>query len=68
MTHEEPRHLLVQARGEQSPLCEPPEGGWWNEDIQSFTVNIPLEDAALALPADLSDALRSWSLSRPPDR
>jgi hypothetical protein len=67
MTHEEPRHVLVQARGEPSPLYGPQEGGWWDEDVDAFTVNIPLEDAALALPADLSDALRSWSLSRPPE-
>ncbi|MFF4508711.1 hypothetical protein [Streptomyces sp. NPDC001401] len=68
MTQEEPRHLLVQARGEPSPLYEPPAGGWWDEDAAAFTVGLPLEDAALALPADLLEELRSWSLSSGPDR
>jgi hypothetical protein len=65
MTQEEPRHVLVHARHEPSPLYEPPVGGWWEEDTTSFSVNIPLEDPALALPAYLSEDLRSWSLSSP---
>jgi hypothetical protein len=68
MTPEEPRHLLVQARGGPSPLHEPPAGGWWDEDTGAFTVGLALEDAALALPADLLDELRSWSLSSGSDR
>ncbi|RPF36333.1 hypothetical protein EDD92_6369 [Streptomyces sp. TLI_185] len=55
----------MQARGEPSPLYEP-AGGPWDEDPDSFTVGLPLEDTALALPADLLDTLRSWSLSGPP--
>ncbi|MGW2720552.1 hypothetical protein [Streptomyces sp. NPDC001492] len=66
MTPEGPRHLLVQARGEPSPLYEP-AGGWWDEEPDAFTVGIPLEDSALALPAHLLDALRSWSLPGPPN-
>ncbi|MFR9795099.1 hypothetical protein ACL02U_04205 [Streptomyces sp. MS06] len=66
MTGEEPQHLLVQARGEPSPLYQPPEGGWWEEDTTAFTVNVPLQDTALGLPQDLSDELRSWSSSRSP--
>jgi len=68
MTPEEPHNLLVQARGEPSPLYERPESGWWDEDADSFTVGLPLEDAALALPADLLDELRSWSLSAGSDQ
>ena len=64
MTPEGPRHLLVQARGEPSPLYEP-AGDWWDEDPDEFIVGLPLEDSTLALPADLLDALRSWSLSGP---
>src|SRR5882757_10628897 len=65
MTLEEPRDLLVQARGEQSPLYEPEDPGAY-EDLGAFTRNVPLDDDRLVLPADLADALRSWSLSRPP--
>ncbi|MFF4782715.1 hypothetical protein ACFY3E_15635 [Streptomyces griseorubiginosus] len=62
MTQEEPRHVLVQARREPSPLYEAPAVGWWAEDTSSFSANLALEDPALALPPDLSEALRSWSL------
>ncbi|MER5218888.1 hypothetical protein [Streptomyces flaveus] len=62
----EPRHVLVQARGEPSPLYEPEDAGAY-EDLGAFTRNVPLDDDWLVLPADLSDALRSWSLSRPPE-
>ncbi|MCX4973985.1 hypothetical protein [Streptomyces sp. NBC_00620] len=65
MTAEEPRDMLVQARGEPSPLYEP-EDPRAHEDLGAFTRNVPLDDDRPALPADLADALRSWSLTRPP--
>ncbi|MEU9287725.1 hypothetical protein AB0D57_24220 [Streptomyces sp. NPDC048275] len=65
-THAEPRHLLVRAQGEPSPLYEPHAGGAY-EDIGTFTRNVPLDDSGPSLPEDLADALRSWSLSRPPE-
>ncbi|MFJ5294850.1 hypothetical protein [Streptomyces sp. NPDC088348] len=66
MTPEEPRDLLVQARGEPSPLYEPQDVGAY-DDLGRFTRSIPLDDPLLSLPADLTDTLRSWSLSRPPE-
>ncbi|MEV7324493.1 hypothetical protein [Streptomyces sp. NPDC093970] len=64
MTRKEPQDLLVQARGEPSPLYRPPKPGPC-DDLAAFTRNIPLDDGRLALPAELADALRLWSLSRP---
>lgn len=64
MTLEEPRDLLVQARGEPSPLYEGENPG--AQDLGACTREIPLDDDRAALPAELADALRSWSLSRPP--
>ncbi|MGW3630294.1 hypothetical protein ACWD7F_09050 [Streptomyces sp. NPDC005122] len=66
MPLEEPRDLLVQARGEPSPLYEWEVPGAY-EDLGAFTRNVPLDDGRLDLPAELADALRSWSLSRPPE-
>ncbi|MFI1165386.1 hypothetical protein ACH4UM_17685 [Streptomyces sp. NPDC020801] len=57
--------MLVQARSEPSPLYEPESPGA-QEDLGAFTRNVPLDDDRPALPADLADALRAWSLSRPP--
>ncbi|MFJ5675904.1 hypothetical protein [Streptomyces sp. NPDC093097] len=65
MTFEEPHYVLVQARGEPSALYEPEEPGA-HEDLGAFTRHLALDDDRLLLPADLADALRSWSLSRPP--
>ncbi|MGV9249333.1 hypothetical protein [Streptomyces sp. NPDC003710] len=65
MTFEEPQYVLVQARGEMSPLYEPEDTGTY-EDLGAFTRNIPLDDDRLVLPADLAEALRSWSLTRQP--
>ncbi|MFF3763225.1 hypothetical protein ACFYYR_03940 [Streptomyces sp. NPDC001922] len=65
MTLEEPRDILVQARGEPSPLYEPQDPGA-HQDLGAFTRHVPLDDDRLSLPADLAEALRSWSLSRPP--
>jgi len=62
MTREEPRHLLVQARGDESPLYEARNNGWWAERTDAFTVGIRLDDKSLALPADLVDLLRSRSV------
>ncbi|MER5694713.1 hypothetical protein ACWDBO_34645 [Streptomyces mirabilis] len=66
LIHDEPQYLLVRAGGEPSPLYGPadPEN---HEDLGAFTRNAPLDDDGLVLPADLADALCSWSLSRPSD-
>ena len=64
MALEQTRHLLVQGRGEPSPLYES-YLGWAYEDIDTYTGCVPLDDPVLGLPADLADALRAWSLSRP---
>ncbi|QOV35460.1 hypothetical protein IM697_36235 [Streptomyces ferrugineus] len=66
MTFEEPRHVLVHARGEPSPLYEPQDAEA-HDDLGAFTRNVPLDGAGLGLPEELVDALRSWSLSRPPE-
>ncbi|MCZ0974226.1 hypothetical protein ACFU90_07175 [Streptomyces noursei] len=66
MTYEEPHYVLVQARGESSALYEA-EGPWAYEDLGSFTRTMALDDDRLGLSADLADALRSWSASRPPE-
>ncbi|MFB7334704.1 hypothetical protein FNH09_03645 [Streptomyces adustus] len=66
MTREQPGDLLVQARGEPSPLYAPEEPQAY-DDLAAFTRNVPLDDDRLDLPADLADALRSWSSSRPPE-
>ncbi|MFK0287869.1 hypothetical protein ACIQVL_46420 [Streptomyces sp. NPDC090499] len=65
MTPEEPRHLLVHARGKPSPLYEPEDSRAAPDDAEAFTRDVPLDDDRLALPAELADALRSWTLSRP---
>src|SRR5690349_12272478 len=64
MTLEEPRHVLVHARGEPSPLYEPQDDGV-HDDLGAFTLGVSLDDGRLDLPDDLADTLRSWSLSRP---
>ncbi|MFE3825879.1 hypothetical protein [Streptomyces sp. NPDC059092] len=65
MTFDEPRHLLVRAHDEPSPLYESRDPGAF-EDLGAFTRAIRLDDPRLDLPADLTDALRSWSLTHPP--
>ncbi|MFF2813138.1 hypothetical protein ACFVT2_39440 [Streptomyces sp. NPDC058000] len=64
MTAEQPRPVLVQAQGEPSPLYEPEDPAAY-DDLGAYTRTVPLDDERLALPADLADALRAWSLSRP---
>ncbi|MFF1676080.1 hypothetical protein ACFVYG_08610 [Streptomyces sp. NPDC058256] len=66
MTFDEPRHVLVQARGERSPLYEPVEPDAC-EDLGAFTRGVPLDDDRLILSGELVDALSSWSLARPPE-
>ncbi len=66
MPMEEPRHVLVHARGEASPLYEPHEGGA-PEDVGTFTRGIALDAPGIGLPGDLAGPLRSWSLVRPPE-
>ncbi|MFB0620789.1 hypothetical protein [Streptomyces sp. AGS-58] len=65
MTFEEPRRLLVRAQGEPSPLYEREHAGAWDE-ADAFTRNVQMDDFRLDLPEDLANALRSWSLARPP--
>ncbi|MGQ4390366.1 hypothetical protein [Streptomyces sp. SAS_270] len=74
MTVAETRRLLVQARGEPSPVYESYEYGYgpyedWTHDdhIDTFTGHVPLDEPELGLPEDLAETLRSWSLSRPPE-
>ncbi|GGX36688.1 hypothetical protein [Streptomyces noursei] len=64
MTVEEPCPVLVQARGGPSPLYEPEDPAAY-DDLGAYTRTVPLDDERLALPADLADALRAWSRSRP---
>ncbi|NEA64239.1 hypothetical protein [Streptomyces sp. SID12488] len=66
MTAEELCDLLVQARGEPSPLYGLEDPGAY-EDLGAFTSNVALDDDRPALPPELAEALRSWSLSRPPE-
>ncbi|WP_405899960.1 hypothetical protein OG242_23050 [Streptomyces sp. NBC_00727] len=60
---EKPHDLLVQARGEASPLYTSPDGAY--ADLDSFTRNVPLNDDQLILPPGLTEALGSWAVSRP---
>ncbi|MGY5121691.1 hypothetical protein ACWC2H_38660 [Streptomyces sp. 900105755] len=74
MTSEEPRSLLVQARGEPSPLCEP-EDPAAHDDLGAFTRAVPLDDDRLALPAEWmsadvaqssgNDAFQQWFARNP---
>ncbi|MFE7113881.1 hypothetical protein ACFU99_00420 [Streptomyces sp. NPDC057654] len=66
MTHDndEPRHLLVRARGDRSPLYESDDG--FNAETDSFTRGVPVDDRALGLPDKLARQLASWSEARPP--
>jgi hypothetical protein len=62
--HTAPSHLLVRAQGEPSPLHVPPNPGI-EPTLESFTVNLPLDDPELHLPATLAEQLRTWSQARP---
>ncbi|QNE76843.1 hypothetical protein F0344_21475 [Streptomyces finlayi] len=68
MTHDEvwPMPVLVQPRGDVSPLHEPEDPGAW-EEPDTYTRNIPLDDVRLDLPADLVDMLRSWTSAHRPE-
>ncbi|MGP3637105.1 hypothetical protein ACTU45_27810 [Streptomyces sp. 24-1644] len=66
MTLDEAWPVLVRPRGDASPLYEPEDPGAW-EEPDVFTRNIPLDDVRLDLPADLADALCSWSSARRPE-
>lgn len=66
MTSQESRDLLVQVRGETSPLYELEDPQAY-DGLDAFTRNVALRDDRLNLPADLADALRSWAASRPPE-
>jgi len=58
-----PRHLLVRARGDASPLYR--LGGEDDEDLSRFTRSVPLDDPGLGLTGALADRLTSWARARP---
>ncbi|MGW2599926.1 hypothetical protein [Streptomyces klenkii] len=61
---DKPRHLLVRARGEQSPLYVSDAGFY--ADSEDFTSSVLVDEPDLGLPGDLLRGLVSWSTSRPP--
>ncbi|WP_372409670.1 hypothetical protein [Streptomyces luteireticuli] len=64
MNHDaDPRHLLVRALGEQSPLYVPETE--IHPDVPDFTCNVRGDDPALGVPEDLVRSLASWAMSRP---
>ncbi|MGP9022768.1 hypothetical protein ACT1U9_30740 [Streptomyces sp. BR1] len=60
----EPRHLVVRAQGESSPLRTTEDQG--DGDPAEFTHALALDDPALALPDRLAEQLASWSQAFPP--
>ncbi|MEV0276368.1 hypothetical protein AB0I22_08300 [Streptomyces sp. NPDC050610] len=71
MTHDngngngEPRHLLVRAQGDRSPLYASNDGLF--ADTSGFVRNVPVDHPALGLThGDLARQLTTWSESRPP--
>ncbi|MEU3751305.1 hypothetical protein AB0H17_00870 [Streptomyces olivoreticuli] len=66
MSHQdEPRHLLVRARGDRSPLYASYAG--FHADPDDFTSGVPVDDPSLKLPGGLAHGLISWSTARPPE-
>ncbi|MEV6669773.1 hypothetical protein [Streptomyces sp. NPDC051162] len=66
MNHQdEPRRLLVRARGDRSPLYTSDAGSYADPD--GFTIGVPVDDPGLGLPGDLAYSLISWSTTRPPE-
>ncbi|WP_116210850.1 hypothetical protein [Streptomyces olivoreticuli] len=64
MSHQdEPRHLLVRARGDRSPLYTSDAGFYADPD--DFTSGVPVDDPGLGLSGDLAHGLVSWSTARP---
>ncbi|WP_367139464.1 MULTISPECIES: hypothetical protein [Streptomyces] len=61
---DEPRHLLVRARGDRSPLYAPDAGFY--VDPEDFTSSVLVNEPDLGLPGDLVHGLVSWSTARPP--
>ncbi len=57
--------LLLRAQGDPSPLYTA-AGEGLTAAVEAFVRNVPLEDPAPALPADLADRLARWSVARPP--
>ncbi|MFI6442443.1 hypothetical protein [Streptomyces sp. NPDC050759] len=57
------RHLLVRARGDDSPLYLADEEG--AEDLSRFTRSVPPDDPCLGLTESLAEQLTSWSRERP---
>lgn len=58
-----PRHLLVRARGGDSPLYLADDEG--DDDLTRFTRSVPLDDQVLGLTEHLAGRLASWSRARP---
>ncbi|MBB5118718.1 hypothetical protein AF335_06195 [Streptomyces eurocidicus] len=65
MSHQdEPRHLLVRARGDRSPLYTSDAGFYGDPD--GFTTGVPIDDPDLSFPGGLAHGLATWSAARPP--
>ncbi|MFK4102657.1 hypothetical protein ACI2L1_21750 [Streptomyces sp. NPDC019531] len=58
-----PRHLLVRAQGDDSPLYLADDEG--DDDLSRFTRSVPPDDPVLGLTDSLADRLTSWSRARP---
>ncbi|GAA4314242.1 hypothetical protein GCM10023086_35440 [Streptomyces venetus] len=65
MTHRDPEHLLVRARGDGSPLYATDAGAYAR--VEDFTRTLPVADHALGLPDDVVRRLTEWNRARPTD-
>ncbi|MGK5544305.1 hypothetical protein ACSNOH_06185 [Streptomyces sp. URMC 127] len=64
MSHlDEPRHLLVRAGGDRSPLYASAAGT--DAELDDFTTVIPVDDPALNLPQALAHGLVTWAMDHP---
>ncbi|SDQ69695.1 hypothetical protein SAMN05428945_5554 [Streptomyces sp. 2224.1] len=63
---EAPRHLLIQARGDDSPLFTS-TAGFHAVAPDDFTTGVPVADPALVLPESLVHGLFSWNAALPPE-
>lgn len=58
-----PRHLLVRARGDDSPLYLADDEG--DHDLTRFTRSVPLDDPVFGLTESLAGRLAAWARARP---
>ncbi|MFD7667235.1 hypothetical protein [Streptomyces sp. NPDC059788] len=63
---EEPRHLLVQARGDDSPLFTS-TADFYADAPDDFTIGVPMGDPALGFSEGLARDLASWNAVRLPE-